>query len=139
MSAENLVSGNWLLAAVSKAQAVDDDRTVFHPEYRFEFGPHPRVTAHVDERNPAFRLAKLFDADCWPGVCLAERTLLLDIPFAAAKRDAGWGYADWHWNCEVIAAGGAHHVVPGTVHFVRGDVASANHPANKANSSQPAC
>ena len=48
LSAENLVSGNWLLAAVSKAQAVDDDRTVFHPEYRFEFGPHPRVTCNVD-------------------------------------------------------------------------------------------
>ncbi len=123
VTAADLVSSNWLLASVAKAQELDDDRAVFHCEYNFDFSAQARVTAHIDERSPAFSLAQLFDADCWPGICLAERGLVLDIPFASANRDEGWGHADWHWNCEVIAAGGAHHVVPGTAHFVRADSA----------------
>ena len=51
----------------------------------------------------------------WP----SERSCLISrLP--PPKCDAGWGYADWHWNCEVIAAGGAHHVVPGTLFILFG-------------------
>jgi hypothetical protein len=38
----------------------------------------------------------------------------------------GFGFEDWHWNCQTLAEGIEHHVVPNTVHFLRMKKAGSN-------------
>ncbi|HVU88458.1 MAG TPA: glycosyltransferase [Pirellulales bacterium] len=120
LTATDLVSENWLAAAHEQARSAGEERAVYHPQFSLLFGQHPKLIEHLDQRHPGFETWNLFSDACWTGLSFATRELLLEVPYAPAPAADGWGHADWHWNCEAIAAGATHQVVPGTVHFLRG-------------------
>ena len=119
LTTTDLVSENWLAAAHEQAEATGDDCVVFHPQFSLRFGQDPKLYEHPDQREPGFEAWNLFADDCWTGSLFTSRELLLEVPYAPRPRASGWGHADWHWNCEAVAAGARHHTVPGTVHFLR--------------------
>ncbi|HEY4310980.1 MAG TPA: glycosyltransferase [Pirellulales bacterium] len=136
LNSADLISGNWLLAAFQQALTIDDRRAVFHPELCFHFGRQPRIFENVGYGNAATSASNLLESDCWSGHTFVTREFACEVPFASSKSGGGWGHTAWHWNCEAIAAGGTHHVVPGTVDFVREQLA-ATHDARSADALLP--
>jgi glycosyltransferase involved in cell wall biosynthesis len=64
-------------------------------------------------------LTDLLEYNYWASICAAKRSVLVAHPYETTTREPGFGYEDWHWNCETLADGIEHRVVPGTVCFVR--------------------
>jgi glycosyltransferase involved in cell wall biosynthesis len=121
LTATDLFAENWLSAAYEQAEAAGHDRVVWHPQFSLRFGRDAKLFEHPDQREPAFNAWHLFVDPCWNGLPFARRELLLELPYAPTPAVSGWGHADWHWNCEAMAAGAMHQVVPGAVHFLRGE------------------
>lgn len=115
---DNLFCRNWLHTAFSYLEAVGAD-VVAHPEYQVFFEAQRFVLRQISSRDPSFRVAGLLEQNYWDAVCMTKRDLLLRLPYESTTRTPGFGYEDWHWNCKTLAAGIEHHVVPGTVHFMR--------------------
>jgi len=83
-----------------------------------------------------------FDSACmlvtnpWNACSFASREVYLQTPYARARPgESGFGFEDWHWNCETLSKGNAHLVVPDTVHYVR---KKSSGSLNNAHSSQDA-
>ena len=56
----------------------------------------------------------------WTSASMAERDVYLQcVYWEGGGLDAGFGFEDWHWNCETLARKFKHIVVPKTVHYVR--------------------
>ena len=53
----------------------------------------------------------------WDGDLLRE--IYGRFPYRPNRLDQGFGFEDWAWNCETIAAGLKHRAVPETTHFIR--------------------
>lgn len=83
-----------------------------------------------------------FDASCmlvtnpWNACSFAERATYLQTPYLLARPgESGFGFEDWHWNCETLALGYPHLIAKRTVHYVRKkNVGSLNnaHAVNRA-------
>jgi len=119
LDADDLFGKTWLKAAFEEAQKTNKYR-VFHPEYVICFGQENYLVKNngMDDKN--FSLGNMIEYNCWNSVhFLTEKALLLENPFIKTPHDSGFGYEDWHWNCEVIAKGILITVVPETCVFYR--------------------
>lgn len=123
LTATDLISENWLSTAYEQANS-GTQRVVWHPQFTLRFGREAKLFEHPDQRETGFDVRCLFADPCWNGLPFAPRELLLELPYAPTPAASGWGHADWHWNCEAMAAGAMHQVVPGTAHFLRGETDS---------------
>ena len=63
--------------------------------------------------------AGLIDANPYSSCILARRHLFERLPFVSTDLARGLGYPDWHWACDVAAAGYQHRIVPDTWHYIR--------------------
>jgi glycosyltransferase involved in cell wall biosynthesis len=119
LDADDLFGKNWLKAAYEEARKIDEYK-VFHPQYVMGFGQENFVAKYVGMDDSEFCLGNMLEYNCWNSVhFLAARALLIENPFIETPPDSGFGYEDWHWNCEVIAKGIQITVVPGTCMFYR--------------------
>lgn len=114
---DDLCSENWLYQA--QIQGESDPNFIVHSEFNIYFGRGRLVTRHIDQREPTFRLAALLVENYWSALCFAALDVFLRFPYVATPRESGYGYEDWHWNCELIGAGYTHVIAPGTAHFIR--------------------
>jgi glycosyltransferase involved in cell wall biosynthesis len=115
---DNLISERWLIQAVTHLQSCSET-SVVHPEFLLIFGAESRLIRQVSDEDPEFNFLKLLEHNPWDLACAAERTIFQEYPFHAAPPGSGFGYEDWHWNCETLAGGIRHRTVPETVYFVR--------------------
>lgn len=119
LDADDLFGKTWLKAAYEQAQKTDEYK-VFHPQYVIGFGQENFVAKYVGMDDKEFFLGNMLEYNCWNSVhFLTARVLLLENPFVKTPTDSGFGYEDWHWNCEVIAKGVHISVVPETCVFYR--------------------
>lgn len=114
---DDLTSENWLLRAHEVNSG--DKRYVIHPEITVGFGTDSYVVFHTDQRQCSVSEIDIAFANCWPYTSFARRATFLEVPYAPTPRGSGFGYEDWHWNCEVMAHGFVHTVAPGTAFFNR--------------------
>lgn len=118
LDADDLWSEHWLVEALTFLMDKPDTH-IAHPEYNYFFEKQATIFTHVDQESPEFRLDLLRVANYWDALCLCPTAIYREIPFCNRDIAAGYAYEDWFWNCETVAAGYIHKVVPQTVLFKR--------------------
>lgn len=119
LDADDLFSQNWIVAAYRFAEAHPDDKLALHPELNLYFGDGLALMPHVDSTLPSFNPLSLVKYNYWTALVFMARDLFADHEYCRTDLKRGFGYEDWHFNCETLAAGIHHRPVPGTVHFIR--------------------
>lgn len=119
LDADDICGKGWLGAAFEEAQK-REEQCVYHPEYVICFEKENFFARYKNMHDEGFSAGNLIEYNCWNSVhFLAHRELLGALPFAATPPESGFGYEDWHWNCEVVAKGIEIRIVPGTCVFSR--------------------
>jgi glycosyltransferase involved in cell wall biosynthesis len=120
LDAGDLLSENWIATAFQFAVANPAQALVLHPELSLHFGGKLFLFKHIDSTSPDYSPLDLLRCDYWDTLSFVSRAFFLDgNRYAASDPCAGFGHAGWHWNCETIAHGAVHRVVPRTVRFAR--------------------
>jgi len=119
--ADDLVSANWVAAAHQFAiQNETMKPLVLHPHFNWFFECEYAIQEHLDMVHSEFSPLDLLEYNCWSALSFVERAFFLNgHQYQPIKLQAGFGYEDWHWNCETLAAGALHRVVPETLHCIR--------------------
>ena len=118
LDADDLFGRYWLYKAVLYLKDIGRD-IIVHPEYSIFFGARNKIWRHVSTFDTRFRVTDLIEYNFWIVSFMASRALLLKYPFESTHPESGFGYEDWHFNCQTLADGIEHHVVPETVNFIR--------------------
>lgn len=117
LDGDDLFSENWLASAFKFAKA--NPHSIVHPELNIFFGAQNKWWAHIDQNSSDFDSTALIYHNYWTALSFCPRAILTRIPYHDFKRDSGFSFEDWHWNCETIAQGFCHRVAVGTCHFIR--------------------
>lgn len=114
LDADDLWTENWLVEALTFLKDKPETH-IAHPEYNYFFEKQATIFTHVDQESPEFRLDTLRVTNYWDALCVCPTQIYRDIPFCGRDIAGGYAYEDWYWNCETVAAGYIHKVVPKTV------------------------
>jgi glycosyltransferase involved in cell wall biosynthesis len=118
---DDLWSENWIFRAHQLAHV--NPRYVVHPEMQVTFGREGTggilYNYQMDQQLTQVRLSSLLFANLWAIACVAPRQTFIDVPYAPTSEQSGFGYEDWHWNCELVAHGFIHKTAPRTALFYR--------------------
>jgi glycosyltransferase involved in cell wall biosynthesis len=110
---------DWFTRCEAMASA-NASAVVLHPELVVFFDQWHAYTWQRSQSHPDFDPDCLLTINPWNSCCFARREVFLRNPYVTARPgESGFGYEDWHWNCQTIADGHEHLVVPRSVHFVR--------------------
>lgn len=118
LDADDLWSEDWLVQAL-EFLADTPDTHIAHPAYNYFFEQQATIFTHVDQESPEFTLDLLRVANYWDALCVCPTAIYLEHPFYMRDVANGWAYEDWYWNCETVASGKIHKVVPNSVLFKR--------------------
>ncbi len=118
MDADNLIGRNWLYEAVLHLRR-SSRPVIAHPEYQMVFEKRNFVFRQISSTDDRFRISNIIEYNYWDAVCVTNRDIFLKCPYESTTRTQGFGFEDWHWNCQTLSEGIEHHVVPDTVHFMR--------------------
>jgi hypothetical protein len=118
LDADDLWARTWLTDAVTFLNR-QGDRSIAHPEFNYLFESVASIFCHIDQEDDEFDLDLLRMMNYWDALCVCETEVYRAFPFTERAVKAGWAYEDWFWNCETIASGLSHKIVPGTVLFKR--------------------
>ena len=118
LDGDDLWSEGWLVEAYRFLDNLGP-KVVAHPEFNYFFEGQATIFRHIDQDDPAFSLDLLRLANFWDALAMADRQAYVDFPFYDRDIPNGWAYEDWYWNCETVAAGYRHKIVPDTVLFKR--------------------
>lgn len=128
---DDLYSENWL--AASAEELVRRERAILHPELTVVFGGHNYYFWQFDQTDAEhYRPHAMLRVNFWNASSFAARQTYIEQPYLVARVGEGYGYEDWHWNCETIAAGFMHGVTPQTVRFERRKTAGSLNNAHTA-------
>jgi len=118
LDADDLFSRPWLRKAFRAAESAEYP-AVWSPQFTVIFENENAVWRHRASSDPDFRPERLIDVCHWLPANLMRREIALRIPFQECHPGSGFGSEDWHWHCELLAAGVAIEVVSGTSLFYR--------------------
>lgn len=118
---DDLVSENWLARAHRRQAEAPGHETpwIVHPEMNVIFDGDTGAFLMQDQTDPLFPPTHLYFHNTYDMMCLAPRRALLEVPYAPRDPEAGFGFQDWQWNIETMAAGWTHVVARDTVVFKR--------------------
>ena len=117
MDGDNLISENWLVRARELNQL--SHRYVIHPEVNVFFDQKTLLFYSPDQHQEDFDETNIIVENYWSVLSCSRRETFLLNPYSATPPHSGFGYEDWHWNCEVMARGFVHRSAPGTAQFIR--------------------
>jgi glycosyltransferase involved in cell wall biosynthesis len=117
LDGDNLFSENWLV----KAHEVNrlSHYYVIHPEVNLYFDQNTELFFSLDQHQEDFDETNLIVGNFWPAITFSRRETFLLTPYSASPPLSGYGFEDWHWNCEVMARDLVHKTAPGTANFIR--------------------
>ena len=115
---DDLVSKDWLCRAVEYLQG-HGPHVIAHPEFHHAFGEETFLWRQVSSSSADCHLDDLLEFNYWGVVSVARKEIFVKYPFESASGESGFGWEDWHFNCETLADGIEHHVVPKTVYYWR--------------------
>ena len=120
LDGDDLWGPSWLRLALARAQAEEpSSKLALHSELTATFGARAELWRHVSAHDADFRAESLLEQNPWTSLAFVSRALAASVPPTETRAENGFGFEDWHWNCETLAAGAKHEAVPGTIHFVR--------------------
>lgn len=118
LDADNLISRYWIHESCMYLRK-NDKHIVAHPEYQMVFEADNFVFRQISSTDERFRIENIMEYNYWDAVSVTSREIFLRYPYESTTGGEGFGYEDWHWNCQTLSGGIEHHVVPNTVHFMR--------------------
>jgi glycosyltransferase involved in cell wall biosynthesis len=118
LDADDLFSREWLWKAHQAADSVEYP-AVWSPQLTVIFENENVVWRHLASTDPDFRPERLIDVCHWLPANLMRREIAQRVRFQECLPSSGFGSEDWHWHCELLAAGVAIEVVDGTSMFYR--------------------
>lgn len=128
---DDLHSENWLEQAFQCHQS-DGGQHIYHPELTVSFEALKNYCFAIDQRSSQFDARNLLMANYWTSCAFAIRQIFIDYPYAQrTDSTSGFGFEDWHWNCETVGGGVEHRVVPGTALFYRRKNTNSVNASNK--------
>jgi hypothetical protein len=96
------------------------DSAIVHPELVITFEGEHAMWWQTGSDAPGFDAACMLAINPWNSCCFAARDIFLQTPYAVARPgETGFGFEDWHWNCETLARGHSHLIATGATHYVR--------------------
>ncbi|MBU2980654.1 glycosyltransferase family 2 protein [Lentibacter algarum] len=119
LDADDLLSSNWLLAAMTLLEAQSNDRMIAHPELIWQFDGSNTVYTQPSQSSPLFTPHHFAMQNYYDALCLAPRQAWQEVRYAPRDVQAGYAYEDWQWALETIEAGWEHVSVPDTLIFKR--------------------
>jgi glycosyltransferase involved in cell wall biosynthesis len=111
-----LISGNWLCMGAKTLSTIKES-SVVHPEYELAFGDKDRLW----KREPSLPADHLQHAsaefDMFGSVMMTRTEFAKAHPYMSTSE----GFSDyaWHWNCQTIALGTTHKIIPRTLYARR--------------------
>lgn len=115
MDGDDYYSENYIFSCVTEASK--NKNVVVYPEYIFSFGRQNSWRRVPKLDNTPYSPYTLFSVHPYGSSLTACREIFIHLPFV--KSTPGFGYEDWHWNCEAIAHGFEHKYAKDTVLFYR--------------------
>jgi len=117
LDGDDLISENWLFRAHELNRR--DLRFIIHPEVSVYFYQKTLLFRHPDQRGDNFEESNIIVENYWTALCFSRRDTFLATRYLATPPCSGFGYEDWHWNCEAMARGFIHTIARRTAHFIR--------------------
>jgi len=116
----DLFSENWLASAFDYSSEHNSQKFVLHPELNVFFN-RQKVTVcdSVNSDSDDYSPLELMEYAPWTSLSFLTRAFFLDRNHYLAGSNLGFDQQQWLWNCEVIAHGAIHRLVPHTAHFIR--------------------
>lgn len=121
MDGDDLISQGFLRDAWRRlTEPGDSSRVIMRPGLIVFFGSTWGAARQVASSSPDFRRESLLLNNPWTSCCFAWRQTFASVPYSATtSRGNGFGYEDWHWNCQTLAMGYTHEIETESTHFVR--------------------
>lgn len=133
LDADDLWAESWLVDALAFLKDKPASH-IAHPQFNYFFEKQATIFTQIDQESPEFRLDLLRVRNYWDALCVCPTYIYREIPFSARDIAGGYAYEDWLWNCETVAAGYIHKIVPDTVLFKRRQESSQTVKASKNKS-----
>ncbi len=119
LDGDDYYSTNWIERAWFYLKEYGD-QVILHPEFVINFGSHTAYCWQVDQAGKYYHQDGLLVNNYWTSWTFAKRSVYLQCPYSVTSPVlTGFGYEDWHWNCETIAAGYEHRLAWGSIGFYR--------------------
>jgi glycosyltransferase involved in cell wall biosynthesis len=119
LDGDDLFSENWIAAAVDCIRA-HGPQTIAHPHLLVAFGGWQAFWYQIDQTSDHFLPESLLSLNHWNACSIALRRTFMHCPYECSRvGESGFGFEDWHWNCETISRGYVHRVVPETFRLER--------------------
>jgi hypothetical protein len=119
LDGDDLISRDYFQRHMEFAKAAPG-AAILHAEIVVSFGATDHFSHQVDQRSMPFTPDMLLTVNPWISAVFARREVFEKLPYVACfPRITGYGFEDWHWSCQTVAAGYEHLVVPGTAYFYR--------------------
>lgn len=116
---DDYFSKNWIARCVELID-VEGEKNIYHPELMLAFGGWNAYWWQVDQLEEYYRPSALLSMNYWNACAFAARSVFEKCPYQVSRvGEAGFGFEDWHWNCETISVGYAHRLARGTARFER--------------------
>ena len=123
LDADDLWSRDWLVQAL-EFLSDKPEGVIAHPAYNYFFEGQATIFCQIDQEAPEFSMDMLRAGNYWDALCVCPTQIYRDHPFCDRDIAGGWAFEDWHWNCETIASGCLHKIVPDSVLFKRRQASS---------------
>lgn len=117
LDADDVWGSHWIRRGLADPRI--DDTAIMHPQMAVTFPDRINCWQSPDMADPAFHVTRLLIENCWTSLALARTEVFRAFPYRTTHDHRQYGYEDWAWNGDTIAAGFSHHIVPETVHFIR--------------------
>jgi len=119
LDGDDLITRDYFERHLAMAQNMQG-RVILHPEIAVSFGRDDFFSWQIDQRSIRFSEDMLISVNPWVSAVFARREVFLEVPYLPCHpQQTGFGYEDWHWNCQTVAAGFKHLAVAGTAYFYR--------------------
>lgn len=119
VDSDDLWCPNWLTAAYAFARSLPNDRAILHAAVGIFFEGKQHLWTMVDSESFEFCPSALFSNNCFAVSSFGPREIYLKYPYPATDLQGGFGFEDWHFNCETLGNGVPHKLVPNTFQCYR--------------------
>lgn len=120
LDADDLWCSDWLIKSAGVIET--SPKTIAHPEINMYFASGRRkreVFVHCNSTDRVFSPDLFRFVNVWTSLSAASREAYEHFPYVSLDLQNGWGFEDWKWNADTLAAGYDHVAVPQTAHFIR--------------------
>jgi len=133
LDADDLWGSEWIKKGLLFLTSSGPE-SIVHPQVSQFFGGESNGWQSPCMSDTHFPVTTLLMINVWTSAAMGLTKVFREFPYSARPSDGLFGYEDWTWNCDTIAAGYSHYVVPQTIHFIRRREASLSRTMMRSGS-----